>query len=198
MNSFAFDRSSARRVDQDGHLFVEMTNISKAVVNGYLGREIPDWQAMGLDPSRIYQLYRDPAELATAAKSFAGKPLLLAHQPVTADGHPTELVIGSVGTTVEFKAPYLKASLSVWRQDAIDLIESGEQCELSCGYRYTAFMNPGRTPEGVAFDGRIRQIRGNHVTLVKEGRAGPDVVVADGSIRSRVAFDPSSIWIRKG
>lgn len=178
----ALDRS-LRRKDADGHLHVEWSNISKANVCPYFGREIPNAAEMGLDPERAYLLYRDPAELAAAASTFAGKPLLLHHKPVTSDDHPTELVIGSVGSTVEWVAPYLRAPLSVWRQDGIDAIETddeeSQQRELSPGYRYTADMTPGTTPEGVAFHGRMRNIMGNHVTIVKEGRTGPDVIVAD-------------------
>jgi hypothetical protein len=190
--SFALDRRSARRKDVDGHLHVEGSNISKANVRGYKGDEIPGWRALGLDATRIYQLYCDPAELAAAAPTFVGKPLLLHHQPVTSDDHPTELVIGAVGAA-EWKTPYLRAPLSVWRQDAIDAIESGAQCELSAGYRYTPFMTPGVTPDGVRFDGRMRQIRGNHVTIVKAGRAGSDVVVADAAPAK--AFDPVILGI---
>lgn len=174
----ATDRSM-RRTDADGHLHVEMTNISKANVCPYYGREIPDHVALGLDPNRVYRLYRDPAELKTAADSFAGKPLLLHHIPVTADEPATELVVGTIGTDVAFDGTYLRAPISVWTREAIEVVESGEQRELSCGYRYRADMTPGRTPAGVAYDGVMRDIKGNHVALVAEGRAGPDVVVAD-------------------
>jgi len=173
--SLALDRS-ARRIDADGHLHVEMTNISKSNICGYYGREIPNGAALGLDPDRIYQLYRDPAELAAAAPSFAGKPLLMHHIPVTADEPATELVVGSIGTDVCFEAPFLRAPLSVWRADAIEAINSGEQRELSAGYRYRADMTPGVTPDGLTYDGVMRDIKANHVAIVSEGRAGPDVL----------------------
>jgi len=168
-----------RRYDQDGHLHVEMSNISKANVCPYYGREIPDSESMGLDPNRLYMLYRDPEELARAAASFAGKPLLMHHIPVTADEPATDLVVGTIGTDVQFEHPYLRAPLSVWRGDAIRAIERHQKEELSPGYRYTADMKPGITPEGVAFHGRMRNIMGNHVAIVPAGRTGPDVVVAD-------------------
>jgi 8-oxo-dGTP pyrophosphatase MutT (NUDIX family) len=60
MDRLAFDRASVRRMDQDGRLRVEITNISKAVVNPYQGKEIPDCEALGLDPEKVYQLLRDP------------------------------------------------------------------------------------------------------------------------------------------
>jgi hypothetical protein len=45
-------------------------------------------------------------------------------------------------------------------------------------------MIPGTSPDGVRYDGRMAgPIKANHVALVKKGRAGPDVVVADGAPR---------------
>lgn len=185
----ATDRSM-RRTDADGHLHVEMTNISKANVCPYYGREIPDWQALGLDANKIYRLWRHPDELRKGAASFAGKPLLIHHQPTTAEDHAQELVVGTVGTDVQFDGTYLKSPLVLWTQDAIDVVESEEQRELSPGYRYRADMTRGHTPEGVAFDGIMRDIKGNHVALVTEGRTGPDVMVADNlpSEFSRMKF----------
>lgn len=175
---FAFDRASVRTVDVDGRLHVEISNISKAVVNPYLGREIPGCAALGLDPMRTYMLLRDPDELQRAAPTFNNIPLLSRHVPVTADRPQKELVVGSTGTDAVFDAPYLKNSLVVWDSVAIAGIESKEQTELSSAYRYDADMTPG-TFDGVAYDGVMRNIRGNHVALVEVGRAGRDVVVGD-------------------
>jgi 8-oxo-dGTP pyrophosphatase MutT (NUDIX family) len=175
---FAFDRATVRRTDADGRLHVEVTNISKANVCPYLGREIPDWESLGLQPDRIYQLLRDPDELRKAAPTFNNLPLLSQHVPVSATDHQPDLVIGSTGTDAGFSHPYLKNSLVVWAKDAIDAIESGDQKELSSAYRYRADMTPGNY-QGARYDGIMRGIVGNHVALVKEGRAGTDVVVGD-------------------
>jgi hypothetical protein len=104
-HGLAFDRASVRTYDRDGRLHVEITNISKAAVNPYIGREIPDYQALGLDPGKIYKLLRDPDELAKAAPTFNNIPLLSRHQPVTADDHKPDLVIGSTSTDATFEAP---------------------------------------------------------------------------------------------
>jgi hypothetical protein len=90
-----------------------------------------------------------------------------------------ELTVGAIGSDVRFEAPYLVASLAVWTAEAIALIETKAQAQLSSSYRYRPDMTPGQTPDGVAFDGVMRDIIGNHVALVEEGRAGPDVVVND-------------------
>lgn len=176
--ALALDRDSIRRVDQDGHLFVELTPISKANVCPYFGREIPEWQSLGLDPDRTYHLLRDPEELAKGAETFAGKPLLMKHVPVSADDHPKDVVVGAIGNDVRFDAPYVMAPLSIWDGDAIKAIESGAQKQLSSGYRYRADMTPG-TYQGTPYDGVMREIVGNHVALVREGRAGADVMVGD-------------------
>jgi hypothetical protein len=81
--ALAFDKS-VRITDQDGRLHVAITNISKANVCEYLGSEIPDAAALGLQPERKYRLYRDAAELEKAAPTFNNLPLLTRHVPVTA------------------------------------------------------------------------------------------------------------------
>jgi hypothetical protein len=174
----AFDKASVRTFDVDGRLHVEITNISKATVNGYLGSEIPGSEDLGLDPRKIYQLLRDPEELEAAAATFNNLPILTKHVPVTAANHQPDLVVGSTGTDAVFEDPFLKNSLVIWAEDAIEGVENGEQRELSCAYRYTPVMEPG-TYKGARFDGRMTALVGNHIALVATGRAGPDVVVGD-------------------
>lgn len=182
--SIAFDAAaSVRSYDDNGYLHVALTPISKAAVNPYLGSEITGWQEQGLDPERIYYGLRDPQELAKAAPTFNGLPLLLNHHMINAEDIPKEAVIGSTGTDAVFDAPYLKNSLTVHDAEAIRLIEDEAMKELSCGYRYTADFTPGEYDAGegqkIHYDFVMRDIRGNHLALVERGRAGKDVYVAD-------------------
>lgn len=176
----SMDRASLRTVDQDGHLHVAESPISKANVCPYYGSEIPGAQELGLDPGKVYHLLRHPDELKKAAESFSGKPLLINHRPQYADDHEKSVTIGAI-MNPQWDGPYLKAELVVWDGEAIKAIDSGEQKELSAGYRYRADMTPGMH-EGVKYDGIMRDIVGNHVALVTEGRAGPDVVVGDNQL----------------
>lgn len=176
--ALAFDRNTVRTFDRDGRLHVATTNISKAAINPYIGREIPDFEALGLDPDRTYKLFRDPEELEKAAPTFNNLPLLSRHVPVSADDHQPDLVVGSTGSEAEFVAPYLRNSLVIWARHAIKGVEDRTKQELSSAYRYRCDMTPG-TYDGEAFDGVMRDIVGNHVAIVPEGRAGPDVVVGD-------------------
>lgn len=179
VQNIAFDAAaSVRSYDDNGYLHVALTPISKAAVNPYLGSEITGWQELGLDPKRIYYGLRDPQELAKAAPTFNGLPLLLNHHMINAEDIPKEAVIGSTGTDAVFDEPYLKNSLTVHDADAIRLIEDGAMKELSCGYMYTADFTPGEY-DAIHYDFVMRNIRGNHLALVERGRAGKDVYVAD-------------------
>jgi hypothetical protein len=175
----AFDRT-ARRIDADGRLHVDRSHISKATVNPYYGREIPGYEALGLQPDKVYRLLRDPVELERAAPTFARLPVLSEHVPVTVEAPRPDLVVGAIGSEVVFAAPYLDADLCVWDATAIAGIETDKVRELSCAYRYVPVMEPG-TFEGQQYDGRMTEIQGNHLALVEVGRAGSDVVVADAN-----------------
>lgn len=173
---------SARSVDANGFLHVASSHITKAMVNPYYGREIPGWERLGLDPERIYYGFRAPDELRASLHTWEGLPLHIEHHPDSAD-EPEKLTrVGAVGKAV-WNAPYIDAPLTVWDREAIDAIKDGSFRELSCAYRYEPDFTPGQH-EGVEYDFIMRHIRGNHVALVEEGRAGPDVVVADAALDS--------------
>lgn len=175
---------SVRTKDDNGFLHVAKTNISKATVNPYLGSEIEGSKEHGFEPDKIYYGLRDPDELAKAASTFNGLPLLLEHHPTDAENMPKEWVVGSVGTDAVFEAPYLKNSMTVTDAQAIGYIEDGTAKEISCSYRFTPDFTAGEYIESdgskVHYDFIMRDIKGNHVALVSEGRAGHDVKVADG------------------
>ena len=173
----AFDRT-ARHVDTDGRMHIERSHISKAAVNPYYGKEIPRSSELGLEPDKIYRLFRDPVELERGAATFARLPILSEHIPVSAESIPKDKIVGALGSDVAFKMPYLDADLCFWDAAAIAGIETDKVRELSCSYHYEAVMEPGEF-EGQPYDGRMTHIRGNHLAIVEVGRAGSDVIVAD-------------------
>jgi hypothetical protein len=169
-----------RRYDHDGRMHVDSSNISKAAVNPYRGEEIPYWDQLGLDPKKNYMLLPHPDELKRAADSFNGLPILDEHVPMTADSHLPYLVVGTTGTNAKFEPPYLTNAISLWTRDAIDAVNCGGKKQLSCAYSYMPVMTPG-VYQGVCYDGVMTNLRGNHVALVEEGRAGADCVVGDSA-----------------
>ncbi len=179
--NIAFDKASVRSIDPNGYMRVAVSNISKACVNPYYGREVPGHAELGLDPEKIYQGLRPAEELEKAKDTFNGIPLLRGHFFESAENPQKEHRIGSLGTDAEFVAPYLRNSLIVTDQEAIDAIESGKEMEISAAYRYKPDFTPGEY-NGTAYDFAMRDIVANHAAIVSEGRAGPDVVVEDSQI----------------
>ena len=103
----ALDKSPNRVLDVDGRMHVGETNISKANVCPYRGEEIPNWQELGLEKDRIYQLYRDPDELRKGAATFNRLPVLIVHKAIDAASHRKDLVVGTTGSDAKFEDPYL-------------------------------------------------------------------------------------------
>lgn len=165
----AFDRESVRTKDPlDGHLHIASSVVSAAQVNDYRMEEIPNAEALGLVAGRVYALLRDPQEIEKAAGTLHGKPLVIVHRAQTAGDHDREITVGAVSNPV-WESPNLKAEITVWDGEAIALIETDEQSDLSAGYGYRADMTPG-TFNGVAYEGVMRDISFNHLALVSQGR----------------------------
>ncbi|MDR1920269.1 MAG: DUF2213 domain-containing protein, partial [Candidatus Adiutrix sp.] len=181
LKHMVFDVGSRRRKDDNGFLHVAVSHISKETVNPYYGREVTDWEDLGLDPDKIYYGYRAGEELAKGAETFNGLPLLLGHYPESAEAPQKEHRVGSLGTEAAFNAPYLDNALIITDARAIEAVESGHCRQLSASYQFTPVMTPGEF-QGDAYDFIMTDIRGNHVALVEEGRAGPEVAVADKQI----------------
>lgn len=169
---------SARTIDDNGFLHVTGCAITKEQVAPYFGREIPNWQRLGLNPDGIYKLYRPAAEIKKAVESCNGIPIQLEHHEDLADAPAKETRIGSTGTDGEFRAPYLVNSLHFTDADAIKRIQDGSMRELSLCYRYEPVAKRG-TFDGEDYDLVMTNLSCNHVALVEKGRAGHDVFVKD-------------------
>lgn len=188
----AFDRDTTSRQGQSTDEFerfhAKRVPITKAGVNPYYGHEIPKGGELGLDPQRVYRLLRDPAEIEKGANTSHNVPLLAKHVPHNADQHDGDITVGTVGSEAEFDHPYLYNSLAVWSRGGRDLVDGGSQKELSSAYGYDADMTPG-TYEGEPYDGVMRNMRWNHVCLVKKGRAGSDVAL-DEALKPQQENEP--------
>ena len=172
-----------RTLDDDGRLHVQSSHITRACVSEYWGREIPNFKGFGLQPDVKYRLLRPAEELSKpeTVASLNNIPLLDKHVPVSADDHQPDRVIGSTGTDATWNAPFLDNSLVIWAKSAIEQVERGDKSDLSAGYRYQYVPEPG-TFEGEAYDGKMINIRFNHVAHVLAGRT-PGAMVGDETLR---------------
>ena len=52
---------SQRHIDSNGYMHIDKSNLTKEQIAPYVGDSIPEWRELGLDPKKVYHIYR-PAE----------------------------------------------------------------------------------------------------------------------------------------
>lgn len=165
----------------------------------------------------IRREYRAPEDVALpeSLASFAGKSITDEHPPILLDSANTKhYQKGFTGTEIVYDNGFVKAVMTVTDQDLIDKIQRGDAVEVSAGYRVAYDANPGITPDGEHYDGRQKEIIGNHVAVVKTGRAGPQVklhldrqdaatpiLISNGDLpmtTAKVVFDGADFEVSEG
>ena len=122
--------------------------------------------------------YRPEEEVAKpeSLASFGMKAVTMGHPPVLLDSGNTNVhQIGHAGSQVRFNDGFVEVALLITDKEAINQIQRGDAQEVSSGYRVDFDPTPGVTPSGESYDGVQRNIRINHIAIVKKGRAGSDV-----------------------
>lgn len=121
------------------------------------------------DPDELVQVDRTNDEVFSdkAMASFENKAICVEHPDVdvNAENH-NDLSVGFVRDIHkgEYEGePVMMGTLVITDKAAIDAVESGEYEELSCGY--DCDVEDTKNPQQ-------KNIRGNHVALCKQGRAG--------------------------
>lgn len=187
--AIALDKGTARRYDANGYLHVEGCALTKESVDEYFGREIAGARELRLEGDEKYRVYRPGDELEKAAASARLIPVLDEHDGrFDAEHYDASNVVGAVGSDVEYRSPYLVGGLAIHDRKTIQDIESGYRTQLSCGYRYRPVAEAGEF-NGQPYDIKMTDIRFNHVALVRVGRAGGDVRVADSGDQVRQGED---------
>ena len=158
--------SEHRYKTPEGYLVCKDCIIARTGKQTYLKAEIG--RDDGSDEEYI-DIDRKPNEVFSekTMASFEGKPLTIEHpsESVSPENYKT-LSVGNVHNVHRGKfegQDVMYADINVYDAEAINLIESGEMVELSCGY--DCDITEGPNPEQV-------NIRGNHVALCEQGRAG--------------------------
>lgn len=156
----------------EGYLVCTGNPIGRIGWMDYLGREIP--ASFGEPPERVIKVYRSPAELFSPATiaSFEGKPVTNTHPPRLVDVNSVSPVERGHNQNVRRDGDFLIADQFITDVVLISEIQNGIKRELSSGYDCTWHkIGDGEYEQ--------RDIVGNHVAVVKDGRAGPRVAIQD-------------------
>lgn len=173
------DRAESQRLqDINGWFEVKQNPLSKVGIFDYSGAQIG---APASEAGRIYRVYRPAEELGRAEtlESFKLAPFIDDHTMLGEGFTPAEKVgvSGVIGQDVVFEGNTLFGNVKVYSKALAEKIKNGKT-ELSCGYRCRYDFTPG-VWNGQQYDVVQRDIRGNHLALVDEGRMGPEVAILD-------------------
>jgi hypothetical protein len=156
----------------EGYLICKAVPIARTGVQDYRGIEFGAPNAQ-----QIYHVERPESEVFSVAAlaSFEGKPVVNEHpsEDVTADNYAryTKGVCRDVRRGDGALSECMVADLIIYDKQLIQAIKNGKR-DISCGY------NCLWVPSGD--QGYIqKEIRGNHVAVVSQGRAGHKVSIRD-------------------
>lgn len=175
--------------DRNGFLHLEGTPISRVQIAPYTGKQIDVSGEAGLEPKKIYYVYRSAKELFNkeTMKSFDGMPFKVGHQMLgkgqgnvkSVDSTPIDGCFMNVRRS-EDRPDYLIADIVIYTDRALRAIANGTK-ELSLGYRCAYVPHEG-VYEGQEYQFLQTNITANHLALVPHGRAGSTVCVQDEAI----------------
>jgi len=141
--------------------------------------------------------YRPASEVGApeSLASFAGKAITMEHPPVLLDSENTKnYQVGFTGSEIVYDNGFVRAVMTVTDQETIDKVMKGDVREVSAGYKVSYDATPGVTDGGEHYDGIQKDISGNHVAIVRRGRAGPQVKL---HLDRQDAADPSLLSIEE-
>lgn len=166
----------------EGFLICRNVPIARTGDQQYLASEL------GLDGDKVVTVHRPEEEVFSEATiaSFEGKPVT--------DNHPSEL-LDSSNVTIHSKghaqnirrgagewSDYLVGDLFVQDERLIEEVRNGKR-EVSCGYAVDYVDNGDGTYTQ-------RNIRGNHIAIVEEGRAGHRAAIMDSINKAKADEQP--------
>lgn len=178
-------------IDQNGFRRQEANPVSMVGVFPYLGSQIDYDGALGLEPKKIYWVFRSPDQLFSedALKSFNGLPILIGHTMLgkgfeSVDKRPADGCIYNARQSLDMPE-YLIAEFCIYTDRMKEVIEAGKIRELSLGYRCQYVPCVG-SYKGKPYEFKQVNLRGNHLALVEHGRCGSSVRVCDQAL---ITFD---------
>lgn len=172
-------------VDKNTFWSIKENPLSDEGVYMYSGKMIGD---KSLNPDELYPVYRPAAELEKSAETFEAIPFIEDHEMI--GGNATDYdkrPAGGVVTNLKVKDGRLFGDLKIFSEKLKRAIENGKK-ELSLGYRCIYEKCEG-VFNGKAYKYIQKNLIGNHLALVAEGRMGSEVRVYDSFTSDSLEID---------
>ncbi|RPH72728.1 MAG: DUF2213 domain-containing protein [Myxococcaceae bacterium] len=175
-----YDRLSfdaAHMSKKAGGYLAAAPRVSRTGIQLYLGKEIGG----ELADKDVVRVYRPESEVfhKDAMASLAHRPLTNDHPKVEVTSENwSEYAVGQSDGDVLRDQEYVRVPMLFMDSSAVKAIEAGKR-QLSVGYSCDIEVASGTTPTGEAYDAIQRNIRANHIALVKAARGGARLSVGD-------------------
>lgn len=165
--------------EEDANKFLTITDciLTSEAVNDYNGAQIAEkyHQDFNIDKNKIYKIYRPLVEIEKAKDTYNLKALTDDHIAITPDSPAQHRTLGTTGESARIEGRDLLNTVAIWNGKGKKYIEDADlgkpdgKKDLSCGYAYELLNEPGIF-DGIPYDFKMVNLRGNHVALVKKGR----------------------------
>jgi chaperonin cofactor prefoldin len=157
---------------QEGYLICKNVKIARTGWMDYHGQDLPT--IFDELPGTPIKVYRSPEEVfsETTLASFEGKAVTNTHPNEMLDINTTPMIERGHAQNVRRDGEYIIADLFIKEAGLISEIQNNLKREVSCGYDCSWHKIGDRKYEQ-------RDITGNHVAVVRNGRAGPRVAIKD-------------------
>ena len=157
----------------EGYLICKNVPIARTGRQDYLAREMGVTDS---DPERVIPVMRSPEDVFAieTLASFEGKPVTYTHPPEDVTPENYAAYAKGHAQNIRRKDENILADLVITDPVLIDQVKSGTMRQVSCGYRcnYT---------QDAAGGYHQTKIRGNHIAIVPQGRAGSAVSIQDAA-----------------
>ena len=164
--------------------FVEIPSNPKVDDNGYIRTEgiiarigVQEYQQNG----ETIREFRPPEEVKKSAESFQRQPITLNHPPMLVNAENAANYSKGLSGEVDYENGLLEAELTITHKDAVEAATTSHK-QLSNGYLCEVEDSSGTwtDEEGLVgekgkqyqYDRIQKNIKGNHIALVKRARAG--------------------------
>ena len=180
----ATDAESQRYTDKSGFLVCPNSVITGDDVAKYFGKEIPNGGKLGLEPYKLYNVYRPIDEIKD--NDFNGKFLLDQHLNDFGIDTTQKYNAHIIGTVYDCKEidNQIVGTVTFTDQKSIDKLDEGKKY-LSAGYFYEPILEKGMSANGMPYDVKMTNIKANHVAHVDNPRY-KDAVIGDSNIANIV------------
>jgi len=113
-------------------------------------------------------------------QSFANVPITIEHaRGMVTPENASHTMVGAAGSPVTREGDTLVVPVTIYDREAIEKGMSGQRKQLSAGYYLDIEYAPGVDPVFGTYDYILKSWKGNHITLTKAGKAGPDFYIGD-------------------